>query len=128
MNNIVATNVRALREHKTWTQEHLAQVADVTHRTIQRVESGDGASAETLLALASAFDLTPDVLKMDWLDFAKKQAEEQKKLEAEYRMVPVKRVVAPHDFDILSEFGATTFAVMSGGEEVRMLPRNSKAM
>ena len=51
--------VRRLRESRAWSQEHLAGVAGLSVRTVQRVERGDGASLETRMALASAFEVAP---------------------------------------------------------------------
>ena len=49
--------VRALREERSWSQEHLASAAGLSTRTVQRVENEGAASSETLLALASALGL-----------------------------------------------------------------------
>jgi len=46
--------VRALREKKAWSQEHLARVSGLSERTINRVEVDGLGSAETRLALAAA--------------------------------------------------------------------------
>ena len=46
--------VRALREQKSWSQEHLASASGLSARTVQRVELESVASAETRLALAAA--------------------------------------------------------------------------
>ena len=46
--------VRALREQKSWSQEHLASASGLSVRTVQRVEMESVASAETRLALAAA--------------------------------------------------------------------------
>jgi transcriptional regulator with XRE-family HTH domain len=54
--------VRKLREVRAWSQEHLAAVAGVSARTIQRVESEGAASAETRLAIAAAFGVAPAAL------------------------------------------------------------------
>lgn len=51
---IDANLIKRLREEKSWSQEHLATVAGVSHRTVQRVESDGTASLETRMALASA--------------------------------------------------------------------------
>jgi transcriptional regulator with XRE-family HTH domain len=51
---IDGTRVRALRERKAWSQEHLAQVSGLSVRTIQRVEAEGTALPETRLALATA--------------------------------------------------------------------------
>lgn len=50
-----AKTVKRLRTERAWSQEHLAQIADVSLRTIQRVEADGSASRETRMALASAF-------------------------------------------------------------------------
>ena len=49
--------VRALREQKSWSQEHLASASGLSVRTVQRVEIEGIASAETRLALAAALDV-----------------------------------------------------------------------
>ncbi len=50
--------VRVLREQKAWSQEHLASVAGLSVRTIQRVESEGGGLPETRLALSAALGVT----------------------------------------------------------------------
>lgn len=51
-----AERIRALREQRAWSQEHLATVAGLSTRTLQRIESGATASKETCLALAAALE------------------------------------------------------------------------
>jgi transcriptional regulator with XRE-family HTH domain len=46
--------VKKFRESKSWTQEHLANAAGVSLRTIQRIETDGSASAESRLAIAAA--------------------------------------------------------------------------
>ena len=48
--------VRQFRELRRWSQEQLAEIADLNVRTVQRVEQGDSASFDTRRALARAFD------------------------------------------------------------------------
>ena len=45
------------RTQNGWTQEHLASVAGVSTRTIQRVEASGIASADTAQALCAVLDL-----------------------------------------------------------------------
>lgn len=59
-----AERIKALRIQKTWPQEQLAQVAEVSPRTIQRIEGGGNASYETLRSIASAFDVETEELLM----------------------------------------------------------------
>lgn len=53
--NVDADTIRKLREERAWSQEHLAAVAGLSLRTVQRVESEANASAETRMSLATAF-------------------------------------------------------------------------
>ena len=54
---IDASTLRNLREEKSWSQEHLANAAGLSTRTVQRVEAEGVGSAETRLALAAALDV-----------------------------------------------------------------------
>ena len=51
--------LRRLREQRAWSQEQLAEVAGLSVRTVQRVESGGAASPDTRMALAAALDVEP---------------------------------------------------------------------
>ncbi|MDO3381666.1 2TM domain-containing protein [Gilvimarinus algae] len=50
-------NVRKLRLQKGWSQEQLAEMTDLSIRTIQRIERGQVPSLESRKALASVFDI-----------------------------------------------------------------------
>jgi transcriptional regulator with XRE-family HTH domain len=52
-----AKKVKLLRLEKNWTQQHLADVCDLSMRTIQRVEKDGVASNETVSAYAAIFEL-----------------------------------------------------------------------
>lgn len=52
-----AKKLRLLRQNKNWTQQHLAEVCDLSLRTIQRVEKDGVAANETVAALAAIFEL-----------------------------------------------------------------------
>jgi len=52
-----SNKLRALRRSRNWTQQHLAQLCDVSMRTIQRVERDGVASNETVAAYASVFEI-----------------------------------------------------------------------
>lgn len=54
--------MRKQRRARGWTQEQFAIVADVTVRTIQRLESGESPAQETLMAVAQAFDMKVEQL------------------------------------------------------------------
>jgi len=49
--------VKKLRADRKWSQEQLAMMSGLSIRTIQRVESGQSASIETLKSLASVFEI-----------------------------------------------------------------------
>ena len=60
MENDMYTNaqlIRKLREDRAWSQEHLAAVAGLSARTIQRVEADNSASRETRMAIAAALGI-----------------------------------------------------------------------
>jgi transcriptional regulator with XRE-family HTH domain len=76
-NKALAALVRSEREKRNWTQEHLATVADVVPRTVQRLESTGAHSPATLAAVAEAFDLDCQ----DLLRRAKEQPASQPKPE-----------------------------------------------
>ncbi|MEO0466148.1 MAG: helix-turn-helix domain-containing protein [Pseudomonadota bacterium] len=57
-----SAKIRRWREERGWSQEHLAELAGLGVRTIQRIENGDPASQDSVTALAAAFNV--DVLAM----------------------------------------------------------------
>jgi DNA-binding XRE family transcriptional regulator len=54
--------LRALRESRSWSQEKLARITNVSARTIQRIEGGQGCKGELLQAIAKVLDVEPDEL------------------------------------------------------------------
>ncbi len=72
MNNPeLAALIKEFRTKRALTQEHLAQLAEVNIRTIQRLESTGSCSKENLRAIAEAFDL--DVAQL--IETAKRRKE-----------------------------------------------------
>jgi transcriptional regulator with XRE-family HTH domain len=55
--------IKILRQKKHLSQEDLAELSDLSLRTIQRAESGHRVSYASLRALASAFDIQVDTLE-----------------------------------------------------------------
>lgn len=51
--------IKALREERAWSQEHLAMVAGLSARTVQRLEADGNASPESRMAIAAAFGVEP---------------------------------------------------------------------
>lgn len=54
--------LRHEREKRAWSQSHLAEVADLSMRTVQRIEQSGVASMESAKALAAALDLELAIL------------------------------------------------------------------
>lgn len=54
--------VRKLRSEKLWSQETLAQACGLSLRTIQRLEARGSGSQESIKALASVFEVSPESL------------------------------------------------------------------
>ena len=51
-----STRIRMERERRAWSQEHLAEVAGLSLRTIQRVETAGSALFETAKSLAAVLE------------------------------------------------------------------------
>jgi transcriptional regulator with XRE-family HTH domain len=60
---IDSKRVRAERERRAWSQDHLAEVSGLALRTIQRVESSGNGSYETVKALAAVFECDVEALR-----------------------------------------------------------------
>ncbi|MEE2526511.1 helix-turn-helix transcriptional regulator [Hyphobacterium sp. HN65] len=60
-----AVKIRRWREERQWSQEHLADLAGLGLRTVQRIENGEPASKDTLMALAAAFNVDASTLAVD---------------------------------------------------------------
>lgn len=56
-NQHLAQIIREEREKRNLTQEHLAQLAELSARTVQRIENDGTHSKETLMAVAEAFEV-----------------------------------------------------------------------
>ena len=52
-----AAKIKRWRDERLWSQEHLADLAGLGLRTVQRIENGDPASRESVMALAAAFNV-----------------------------------------------------------------------
>lgn len=63
--HIDAQKIRKWREDRCWSQEHLADAAGVSLRTIQRLESHESVSRETVSALAAAFGVDAATLMLN---------------------------------------------------------------
>ncbi len=57
--------IRTLREERRISQEQLAEAADLSLRTIQRVEAGHRISYASLRALATTLDINVDLLERE---------------------------------------------------------------
>jgi transcriptional regulator with XRE-family HTH domain len=63
MEDTICVFIRFQREQRAWTHEQLAETSGTDVRTIQRAEHGTKLSADSLQAIAGAFDLTVDQLR-----------------------------------------------------------------
>lgn len=57
--------VRRRRDERGWSQEHLAAAAGISLRTVQRIERGEKAARESVMALAAAFGVDVAALTVD---------------------------------------------------------------
>ncbi len=59
-----ANKIKQIRHQQGWTQEQLAQLCDVSVRTVQRIEKSGVASMETTNALAAVMNVERETLLM----------------------------------------------------------------
>jgi len=60
--NLSPERIKHFRKDNGWSQDLLAKASGLSLRTIQRAEKDGNSSAETQLALAAAFDISPQEL------------------------------------------------------------------
>jgi len=76
--NTDAKKIRRWREDRSWSQEHLADAAGLSLRTVQRIENGEGASRDSVMALAAAFNVDVISLTVDARTEAKAVAQRKR--------------------------------------------------
>jgi len=62
--NLSSDKIKFLRKDNGWSQELLAKASGLSLRTIQRAEKDGNSSIETKLALAAAFNISPNELEV----------------------------------------------------------------
>ena len=72
-----AEKIKRWREERHWSQEHVAEMAGIGLRTLQRIENGDTASRESVMALAAAFNVDIGALVEDPVTQKAIEAEEK---------------------------------------------------
>ena len=60
-----AEKIKRWREERLWSQEHLADLAGLGLRTVQRIENGEPASRDSVMALAAAFNVDAAALTVN---------------------------------------------------------------
>jgi len=63
--DIKASVVKSERQSRSWTQQHLADVCNLSLRTVQRVERFGSAAPETVMELCSVLELEREQLMAD---------------------------------------------------------------
>jgi transcriptional regulator with XRE-family HTH domain len=114
MNAVLAKNVRATRELKHWTQQHLADTAGILLHTVQRVEKGDGASLESLAALSNAFDMPIDALQTDLDVCLEEMQRAEEKVKQTHDLVAVTQVTCSTHLEIVGGSDASLMQCVSG--------------
>ncbi len=74
-----AEKIKRWREERLWSQEHLADLAGLGLRTVQRIENGDSASRDSVMALAAAFNVDAAALTRNEKTEAAEQREQKAK-------------------------------------------------
>jgi transcriptional regulator with XRE-family HTH domain len=67
--------IKRLRQRKNWSQEQLSVMSGLSLRTIQRIESGNKASLESLKSLAAVFEVDISTLEQEIMTIDKESPE-----------------------------------------------------
>lgn len=119
MNERLGWNVRTMREIKHWTQQHLADTAGIQLRTVQRVEKGEGASVETLGALANAFEISIDMLQADYATMADQVQKQQEEFQKAHEVIPLAPVNSSADLNVMADAQASQFHCFPEGDVIQ---------
>lgn len=65
--------VKEFRKKQSWSQDQLASVSGLSHRTIQRIENEGSCSLDSKKALAAAFDINANELNINTAAIAAKE-------------------------------------------------------
>lgn len=76
--------VRKLRLQRGWSQEQLAEMSDLSVRTIQRAERGQSIGSESLKSLAAVFEVQISDLKQEKTMTAQDYSAEEERTAIEY--------------------------------------------
>jgi transcriptional regulator with XRE-family HTH domain len=101
--NVRGENIRRLREKESMTQAHLAEAARLTERTVQRAEAGEPVTAETLRALAGAFNVDLSLLSRTHADASFES------LKARYEVVPLEVLTRATQLSVVERTHTMTF-------------------
>lgn len=105
--------VKKLRLQRGWSQEHLAQLTDVSVRTIQRIERGNKPGLETIKSLAAVFEV--DISTFDSGD--NRMNDQQLKADEVQAMQYVKGVIEFYSHLLMYVVFASVF-LLNGGSHI----------
>ena len=116
----LAAMVRQSRSERGWTQETLAELAQVAVRTVQRLEEGQPSSVDTRRAIAGALEFENlDIFSKPWpLPNIEKLKEEMARIERETVEVVVQRLTKGRQLRELAD-QADSYLVTSIDEPAR---------
>lgn len=103
--NVNQEKIKAMRVERGWTQQHLADVSNLSLRTVQRIESLGVASMETVNALCSVFEIERKQLLGENLSDSIKKAADR----------PPTRLIVSHIFAFTVGVVLTAISFMLSG-------------
>ena len=106
--------IRAERERRAWSQEHLATVSGLGLRTIQRIEKTGAASFESARALAAVFEVSVADLRIVRDEAATEGRVADDHTASEARSVTTEVHSIPHDAQPKSRFRFRARPVLGG--------------
>lgn len=115
----LAAVIRKMREVFQWSQETLAELADLNVRTVQRVENAKSASIDTRRALARAFEIEDiDAFNKSFAIPTEEELKEEKaRFDRDYITLPALPVSTGHQLAKLAE--GSTVDICQPGFEIK---------
>lgn len=114
--------LRREREVRAWSQSHLAEVAGLSMRTVQRIENSGSASLESAKAIAAAFDTQVEALLAPEVVVAKDMGDKNKSIAKRLSALVAAFAVAAAGFGWRSQAYAdqimVDLAVSEGGKSI----------
>ncbi|MBY5992542.1 helix-turn-helix domain-containing protein [Ferrimonas balearica] len=110
--------IKAARQRRAWTQQQLAQVCNLSHRTVQRIEKSGVASAESVAALSAALELDKASFVRIARETASTDTQSQSPALGEEETQGITAITIAFAVVLVAQFGVLAVLLLRHGAEV----------